>query len=313
MVNITLPLCRGRVITLPNGEKTWINFKYERLPSLCYWCGRVNHDDKDCKLWLESNGTLITEQQQFGSFLRAPPFKMAGKDVIYIPGYFKKTNRRSQWEKLREEEVQDTGGGCSDLVEPTTEVVMECESDQPNREVVTVMEINDQSNTFKERITDESRIDTRNGKETASHNLGSNDGALKSAVKVIDCGNYADSSLLEKENSATEKEVNIGVLNFAPIINAHISLNKEVEENPNSLEATLAAPAHENHVTLNVEKLSPTQSTVEAEENPKNIRSWKRIMCQPNPNETEAICIAGKKRKASTCMVTTHESSHKRL
>ena len=50
VIDITLPLCRGRVITLPSGEKTWINFKYEQLPSLCYWCGQVNHDDKDCDL-----------------------------------------------------------------------------------------------------------------------------------------------------------------------------------------------------------------------------------------------------------------------
>ena len=83
--------------------------------------------------------------------------------MIYIPGYIEKTNRRSQWEKQREEEVQVTGGGCTDSMEPATEVVMESEPVQPNREVVTVMEINDQSNTVKERITDESRVDTRNG------------------------------------------------------------------------------------------------------------------------------------------------------
>lgn len=47
MVNNTSPLCRGRVITLPNGNKNWIKFRYERLPSLCYWCGRLDHDDRD--------------------------------------------------------------------------------------------------------------------------------------------------------------------------------------------------------------------------------------------------------------------------
>ena len=40
--------------------------------------------------------------------------------------------------------MQDTGGGHSDLVEPATEVVLECELDQPNREAITVMEFNDQ-------------------------------------------------------------------------------------------------------------------------------------------------------------------------
>ena len=131
---------------------------------------------------------------------------------------------------------------------------------------------------------------------------------------MSDCGNYADNSLLEKENRAREKEVKIGVLNSDPVFNAHISNNKEMEENPNSLKATLASPAHENHVTLKLEKLQQTQSIAEVEEHPKNIRSWKCIMRQPSPNEIEAVCVAGKKRKASTCcMVTTHESSHKRL
>ena len=36
VVDTTLPLCRGRVITLPNGSKSWVKFKYERLPSICY-------------------------------------------------------------------------------------------------------------------------------------------------------------------------------------------------------------------------------------------------------------------------------------
>ena len=58
------------------------------------------------------------------------------------------------------------------------EVVMDSEPIQPNREAVTVREINEQSNTGKERITDEnSRVDSRIGKVTASHDLGSNEGA----------------------------------------------------------------------------------------------------------------------------------------
>ena len=38
--------------------------------------------------------------------------------------------------------MQVMSGGHSDLVEPATEVVMECKSDQPSREAVTVMEFN---------------------------------------------------------------------------------------------------------------------------------------------------------------------------
>ena len=206
------------------------------------------------------------------------------------------------------------GGDCTNSEKPEMEVVMESEPIQPNREVVTVKEINEQSNTGKERITDEnSRVDSWIGKVTASHDLGSNECALKSAAKVFKGENSVDSPLMMNENKATEIEVNIGMLNFDPIINAHITPNQEVEANPNSLEATLAAPTHENHVTLKVEKLNLTKLTAEAKENPKNIRSWKRIMRQANPNESVATYGARRKRKASTCIVTTHEASHKRL
>ena len=36
MIDITLPLCQGRVITLENGSSHWIRFRYERLPNLCF-------------------------------------------------------------------------------------------------------------------------------------------------------------------------------------------------------------------------------------------------------------------------------------
>ena len=68
------------------------------------------------------------------------------------------------------------GGDCTNSAKPEMEVVMESEPIQPNREVVTVKEINEQSNTGKERITDEnSRVDSWIGKVTASHDLGSNE------------------------------------------------------------------------------------------------------------------------------------------
>ena len=36
-------LCRGRIIKLKEGEKVWVNFRYECLPNLCYWCGCLDH------------------------------------------------------------------------------------------------------------------------------------------------------------------------------------------------------------------------------------------------------------------------------
>ena len=51
-IDISLPLCKGRVITPENGEKSWVRFQYERLPNMCYWCGYLDHGDKQCKLWI---------------------------------------------------------------------------------------------------------------------------------------------------------------------------------------------------------------------------------------------------------------------
>ena len=87
-LDLNLPLCQGCVITLEGGGKSWVSFKYERLSNLCYWCGRLSHDDKNCNLWINSKGTLKVKNQQFGSCLRAAPYTSAGKDVIYIPGYY---------------------------------------------------------------------------------------------------------------------------------------------------------------------------------------------------------------------------------
>ncbi|XP_030974782.1 uncharacterized protein LOC115994691 [Quercus lobata] len=90
MLDISQPLCRGRLITLENGKKQWVSFKYKRLPNLCYWCGCLTHDDRDCATWLESEGTLNSDEQQFGAWLRAPPFNSVRKKVVSVPGFFAK-------------------------------------------------------------------------------------------------------------------------------------------------------------------------------------------------------------------------------
>lgn len=67
LINITLSLCRERVITMENGDKNWVSFKYEQLLNLCFWCRRLTHNDKNCNLWIKRKGTLSLDQQQFNS------------------------------------------------------------------------------------------------------------------------------------------------------------------------------------------------------------------------------------------------------
>ncbi|XP_065634098.1 uncharacterized protein LOC136069472 [Quercus suber] len=60
-MNVTSPLCRGRLVSIGKEKQVWVSFKYERLLNICYWCGSFDHDDKDCEIWLNSEGSLNQE------------------------------------------------------------------------------------------------------------------------------------------------------------------------------------------------------------------------------------------------------------
>jgi len=86
-VNILQPLCRGRRISLAGGKDGWVRFKYERFPNICYWCGRLTHNDRECPLWTKSRGKLKEGDQQFGSWIRASTPNPFRKTVIRVEGY----------------------------------------------------------------------------------------------------------------------------------------------------------------------------------------------------------------------------------
>ena len=41
---ISKPLRRGAYLAGSEGERIWVNFKYERLPLFCHYCGFLGHD-----------------------------------------------------------------------------------------------------------------------------------------------------------------------------------------------------------------------------------------------------------------------------
>ena len=47
VMDITQSLCRGRRVRIGDSTVTWVDFKYERLPIFCYWCGKEDHDKCD--------------------------------------------------------------------------------------------------------------------------------------------------------------------------------------------------------------------------------------------------------------------------
>ena len=65
---------QGKTNLLSQGEQSWVSFKYERLPNICYWCGCLNHVDRYCDLWIESEGKLTKENQAYRAWIHATPF-----------------------------------------------------------------------------------------------------------------------------------------------------------------------------------------------------------------------------------------------
>ena len=109
-VDVTQPLCRGRVVNLEEGDRVWVSFKYERLPIICYWCGRLDHDDRDCLKWIESKGSLTPHDKQFGSFMHATETVNSRKTILHVSGFFEDRGSR----QANREKPQESLCNCSD-------------------------------------------------------------------------------------------------------------------------------------------------------------------------------------------------------
>ncbi|KAK3037677.1 hypothetical protein RJ639_030621 [Escallonia herrerae] len=66
---ISKPLKRGGFIRYSGGEgKLWIEYKYERISSICYYCSCLDHNVKDCDVKLEDEHYGKTIEYQYGEW-----------------------------------------------------------------------------------------------------------------------------------------------------------------------------------------------------------------------------------------------------
>ncbi|CAK9155320.1 unnamed protein product [Ilex paraguariensis] len=54
------------------GSNVTVFFKYERLPHICYHCGRFDHRERECQLRLDSSNLVRDASMKYGAWLRAP-------------------------------------------------------------------------------------------------------------------------------------------------------------------------------------------------------------------------------------------------
>ena len=76
-IDITKPLMRGKMIQIEGAEKVWVFFKYERLPTFCYRCGILGHQDRECCKVHKGYLSMDEDELQFGPWMRviAPKIK----------------------------------------------------------------------------------------------------------------------------------------------------------------------------------------------------------------------------------------------
>nr|POF12205.1 uncharacterized protein CFP56_41551 [Quercus suber] len=55
---IEKPLHRGGHVVSKDGEKYWVQFRYKRLPTFCYLCGKLGYDDKHCQAQTDRQSSL---------------------------------------------------------------------------------------------------------------------------------------------------------------------------------------------------------------------------------------------------------------
>lgn len=48
-IDMSKPILHGMFLRRANRKPVWIYLKYEKLPNVCYRCGLLNHDTRQCK------------------------------------------------------------------------------------------------------------------------------------------------------------------------------------------------------------------------------------------------------------------------
>ncbi|XVE52835.1 hypothetical protein DITRI_Ditri02bG0156100 [Diplodiscus trichospermus] len=86
-------------------KDVWGRIAYERLPTFCYYCGRLGHIDVDCN---EGFGETDNNQKlnQYGDWLRASPLK---KGLVSSKKQSSKSKTNAFLEEMRTKGISPSG------------------------------------------------------------------------------------------------------------------------------------------------------------------------------------------------------------
>ncbi|XP_074352812.1 uncharacterized protein LOC141691963 [Apium graveolens] len=69
-INVNKPLKSQMRMKKAGGDWMWVKFKYERLPSFCFYCGIIGHSEKFCESLYDEAGNIGV--RNYDASLRAP-------------------------------------------------------------------------------------------------------------------------------------------------------------------------------------------------------------------------------------------------
>ncbi|KAH7833675.1 hypothetical protein Vadar_008660 [Vaccinium darrowii] len=78
-VDINLPLKRGCMVKMEASRPFWVEFRYERLPNFCFYCGLVGHDLQSCTTRFSDMDDNSLRNAQYGEWIRASPVSQPGR------------------------------------------------------------------------------------------------------------------------------------------------------------------------------------------------------------------------------------------
>ena len=93
----------------------WVHFKYERLPNLCYRCGLLEHDLKDCLESTENDKEKESGDLQYGTWLRGELIRRGGWEF----GFTKK----KEGDEMKNRAKVAVDEERNEMVEPSERVV----------------------------------------------------------------------------------------------------------------------------------------------------------------------------------------------
>ncbi|QHO52250.1 uncharacterized protein DS421_2g37840 [Arachis hypogaea] len=70
-LDVNQPIKRGTNIGSKEDGIAWVDFKYEKLPTLCYFCGRLGHDEGTCEEAEKKEDGSKQKSKGLGTWIRA--------------------------------------------------------------------------------------------------------------------------------------------------------------------------------------------------------------------------------------------------